>query len=226
MTASRKPAGTPVGGQFAAKAHTEPSADVVAANLKELAEARYVAGLEALREETRYDEDGYAVFLLRTWGAQAIYPGIDWECDEDDPAADDREDAWIATGAKAGMPDTLVGSSGDAALEAHRAGLAGDDRVAMAARHHRAAVLKMMELSDRVATQRLIAALAAARPDLPSTYHSAFVGEFFRLHTAHWAPWHGTPSQIEESREAWPVARDDLVDRYVRGERVGVLPPP
>ena len=29
MTASRKPAGTPVGGQFAAKAHTEPSVDVI-----------------------------------------------------------------------------------------------------------------------------------------------------------------------------------------------------
>ena len=209
--------GVPTGGEFAHKLHAEPPADIIEANLRELAETRYTAGLETLREDTRYYEDGYAVFLLRTWAAQAIYPGIDWECDESDPAADDRDSAWIATGAKAGMPDTLVDSSGDAALEAHRAGLAG-----LAGQRQRAAVMKMMEVRDRVAPQRLAAALAAARPDLPSAHHDAFVLEFARQHDAHWASHHWTPS----SGESWPAARDDLVDRYLRGERVRALPPP
>ena len=174
MTASRQPAGTPVGGQFAAKAHAEPSGDVLAADTPD---QRIQRGLAAVRDDVRSGENSRAVNAFRLYAAKAIYPGIDWLADEDDPAFGDQYLAWAATGAVHPPEGETVDSCAESARRAHDAGLRDEPRTVV---HFnlRTAIRNMMAQRGEINDSRLLAVLGAARPNLPASAHEAFVTRY------------------------------------------------
>lgn len=174
MTISRKPPGTPAGGEFAVKAHAEPSSDVLA---DDTPDQRIQRGLAAARDNVRSGENDRAVNAFRLYAAKAIYPGIDWLADEDDPASDNQYLAWAATGAVRPPAGQTVDSCADSAQQAHDVGMR-DEPVLIARYNLRQAIKHMMAQQGEINDSRLLAVLEAARPNLPDRPSEEFVARY------------------------------------------------